>query len=145
MPSKREQVLNALFTKVKTLETATVKVYRNLDKPQAVTSGGTIVLRDGPAEEPEVLLSPLTYIYEHLVTVEVMVQNASPATRNSSLDGLLVAIGGVINANRTLDGLAEWVEARAPDYNDDPIEGAASVRIATVGVMVRFFTNDPLN
>jgi hypothetical protein len=145
MPSKREQVLDRLATKLKTLESTSLKVYRNLDKPQQIPSGGMIVLRDGVAGEPEVLLSPLTYIYEQLVTVEVMVQNPDPAARDALLDVLLVALSGVITTNRTLDGLAEWMEARSPEFQDEPIEGAASIRAATVQVMVRFFTSDPLN
>jgi hypothetical protein len=110
-----------------------------------VPTNGMMVMRDGGGEEPEVLLSPLTYIYEHLVTVEVLVQNPDPATRDALLDVLLVALSGVITANRTLDGLAEWVEARSPEFQDEPIEGAASIRTATVLIMVRFFTTDPLN
>lgn len=145
MTSKREQVLDRLATKLKTLETASLKVYRNLDKPQKIPSGGIIILRDGGGEEPEVLLSPLTYIYEHLVTAEIMVQNPDPTIRNSTIDALLVGIGSVINANRTLDGLAEWIEARSPEFQEEPIEGAASIRTATVLIMVRFFTSDPLN
>jgi hypothetical protein len=145
MTSKREQVLDRLATKLKTLETASLKVYRNLDKPQKIPSGGIVILRDGGGEEPEVLLSPLTYIYEHLVTAEIMVQNPDPTIRNSTIDALLVGIGSVINANRTLDGLAEWVEARSPEFQEEPIEGAASIRTATVLIMVRFFTSDPLN
>jgi hypothetical protein len=145
MTSKREQVLSAFYTKIKALEGATVKVYRNLDKPQKITSGGIISMHDGASEEPEVLLSPLTYIYEHIITLEAMVQNPDSAARDTALDTLLVGIGSIINANRTLDGLAEWVEARSPDYEEEPIEGAASVRLATVQIMVRFYTNDPLN
>lgn len=145
MPSKREQVLDHLATRLKTLESATLKVYRNLDKPQQVPSGGMIVMRDGASAEPEMLLSPLTYIYEHLAGVEIMVQNPDPALRDSMLDALLVSIGSVITANRTLDGLAEWVEARSPDFQEEPVEGAASIRAATVQVMLRFATNDPLN
>ena len=125
MTSKREQVLSLLHTKVKTLESATVKTYRNLDKPQKVPTGGIIILRDGAAEEPEVLLSPLTYIYEHYVTMEAMVQLPDPAARNAALDALLANVGAVIAANRTLDGLAEWVEAKAPDFQEEPIEGAS--------------------
>ena len=56
-----------------------------------------------------------------------------------------MALSGVITANRTLDGLAEWVEARSPEFQIEPIEGAASIRAATVQVMLRFFTSDPLN
>ena len=145
MTSKREQVLNALYTKIKAIESPTVKVYRNLDKPQQVPAGGMAILRDGAAEEPEVLLSPLTYIYEHYVTLEAMVQKPDPAARNAALDALLASIGAIIVANRTLDGLAEWVEAKAPDFQEEPIEGAASLHTATVQIMVRFFTSDPLN
>jgi hypothetical protein len=145
MTSKREQILSALTTKIKILESANIKVYRNLDKPQKIPSGGIIILRDGGGEEPEVLLSPLTYIYEHIVTLEVMVQNPDSAARDSALDDLLVNIGAIINANRTLNGLAEWVEARIPDFEEEPIDGAASVRTAIVQVMVRFNTTDPLN
>lgn len=145
MTSKREQVINTLHNKLKILDSATVKVYRNLDKPQKIPSGGIIILRDGASDEPEVLLSPLTYIYEQLVTLEVMVQNPDSATRDSVLDTLLANIGSVINAYRTLDGLAEWVEARSPEFEEEPIEGAASVRTATLQVMVRFYTTDPLN
>jgi hypothetical protein len=145
MTSKREQVLDRLAVNLKTLETASLKVYRNLDKPQKIPSGGIVILRDGSGEEPEVLLSPLTYIYEHLVTAEIMVQNPDPTIRNTTIDALLVGISSVINANRTLDGLAEWIEARSPEFQEEPIEGAASVRTATVLIMVRFFTSDPLN
>ena len=145
MTSKREQVISTLYTKLKALESATIKVYRNLDKPQKITSGGIIIVRDGASDEPEVLLSPLTYIYEQLVTLEVMVQHPDSATRDTMLDSLLASIGSVITAYRTLDGLAEWVEARSPDFAEEPIEGAASVRTATLQVMVRFNTTDPLN
>ncbi len=145
MTSIREQVIARLYTKLKTLETAQVKVYRNLDKPQKVTSGGIIILRDGTGGDPEVFLSPVTYIFEHLVTLEVMAQNPDSATRDTSLDNLLASIGGIINANRTLDGLAEWMESHTPEFTEDAIEGAATVRLATVQVMIRFFTTDPLN
>lgn len=145
MPSKREQVLSSIFDKMKALESSQIKVYRNLDKPQKLPAGGTIILRDGTEEEPEVLLNPLTYIYEHLLTAEVIVQDADQAQRDALLDSLLVSMGGVINANRTLDGLAEWVEARSPDFQEEPMEGAATIRSATVLIMIRYFTSDPLN
>ena len=146
MPSVREQIIAAFFSELKTLESSRIKVLRNPDKLMKVPADGAIIiLRDGESGDPEVLLSPLTYIYEHLVTAEIMVQNPDPAIRDSTLDALLVSIGGVINANRTLDGLAEWIEARSPDFQEESIEGAASIRTATVLIMVRFFTTDPLN
>jgi len=144
MASMREQVLSALFARLQTLQTSQVSVYRNLDKPQKVEDG-LIIMRDGATEQPEVLLSPLTYIYQHLVNIEVLVQNADAASRDSQIDALLVSIGGVITANRTLGGIAEWTEAEAPAFVEEPIEGAASVKMATLSIMVRFVTADPLN
>ncbi len=144
MASIREQVLSALFTRLQTLGTSTVSVYRNQDKPQKVENG-MIIMRDGASEEPEVLLSPLTYIFQHLVHIEVLVQAPDTATRDSQLDALLSAIGGIINSNRSLGGLAEWVESNAPAFVEEPIEGAATVKMAQLSVMVRFVTNDPLN
>src|SRR5579872_5798782 len=104
MSSVREQILSALFANLQTLGTSTIKVYRNLDKPQKV-EGGLIIMRDGAAEQPDVLLSPLTYIYQHTAHVEVMVQNADAAARDSQLDALLVAIGAVITADRSLGSI----------------------------------------
>lgn len=144
MPSMREQVLSALFAGLQMLETPTVRVYRNQDKPQKV-EGGMIILRDGASEEPDVLLSPLTYIYEHLAHVEVMVQAPDADTRDSELDALLGAIGGIITGNRSLNGLAEWMESNAPAFVEEPIEGAPTVKMAQLSIMVRFVTNDPLN
>jgi hypothetical protein len=74
-----------------------------------------------------------------------MTQHADATTRDNQLDGLLTAIGNVITANRSLDNLAEWMEARAPEFQAEPIEGAATVKSASVAVLIRFFTSDPLN
>ena len=144
MASKREQILSALFSDLLMLQTTSVSVYRNLDNPQKV-EGGLIIMRDGASEQPEVLLSPLTYIYQHLVHLEVLVQNPDSSMRNSQLDALLNSIGAVITANRSLGGIAEWVEAEAPAFIEQSIEGTSTVKMATLSVMVRFATNDPLN
>ena len=144
MASKREQILSAMFTQLKTLASSTLHVYRNADKPEKV-SAGMIIMRDGASEEPEVLLSPLTYIFEHLVHVEVLVQAQDAATRDSTLDTLLSSIGALVTANRSLGGLAEWSECNAPAFTQEPIEGAPTVKMAEISIMVRFVTNDPLN
>ena len=145
MISKREQILDRLISKLKTLESEAIKVYRNLDKPQTIPPGGMIILRDGTSNEPETLLSPLTYIYEHLALLEVIVQSAYPEVRIARLDRLLISIGEVIHKHRTLDNLAEWIEAKAPDFQEEAIDGAATVRSATVQIVLRFSTHCPLN
>ncbi len=142
MPSKREQIITSLYNTLKPLENVGIKVCRNLDKPQKITS--LVILRDGTSENPEILLSPTAYIYEHNVTLEILVQHPDAQRRDASLDNLLVTIGGLINANRTLGGLAEWMEPSPPEFTEEVIEGAATIRMAVVPVMVRFMTSDPL-
>lgn len=146
MPSIREQILSAFFTELKTLETSSIKVLRNPDKAQKIPDGGAIVtFRDGDSGEPEVLLSPLTYIYDQQAVLEVMVNNAFAARQEISLDDLLGIIGNLIVNDRTMGGLAEWVEAGAPDFQQEAIEGAPALRAATVIVTFRFNTGNPLN
>lgn len=145
MSSKREQILASLHEKFRGLETSKIRVFRNLDKPPKISDTGIIILRDGESGEPEVLLNPVAYIYEHTANIEIIVQNPDSATRDAQLDVLLVTLGGIINNNRTLGGIAEWVEAKSPEFIEEPIEGAGTMKLATVPVMIRFFTNDPLN
>ena len=85
MPSTREQILSALFSAIQTIASAHVKVYRNMDKPQKIDDG-LIIMRDGESGEPEILLSPLTYIYQHQVQLEISVQNADASVRDSQMD-----------------------------------------------------------
>lgn len=62
MTSKREQVLDAIKALVAAaLPDADVK--RNLAKADRIPPGGLVIVRDGDPGDPEVMLSPLLYIY----------------------------------------------------------------------------------
>ncbi len=146
MPSVREQILSAFFTELKTLESSSIKLLRNPDKPiKAPEKGAVITLYDGESGEPEVLLSPLTYVYEHVARIELMVNSTYAEHQNTTLDDLLMIIENLILNNRTLGGLAEWVEARAPEFLQESIEGTATFRAAMFSVMLRFYTTSPLH
>jgi hypothetical protein len=146
MPSIREQILAAFFTELKTIETDSVKVLRNPDKSIRVPDGGAvIILRDGESGEPEVMLSPLTYIYEHQASLEVMINNAFAARQEISLDDLLMIIGNLIQNNRGMNGLAEWSEPSAPDFQQDAVDGTPAMRAAMLTVLFRFSTFNPLS
>lgn len=145
MPSIREQILSAFFAELKTLESSQIKLVRNPDKLMKIPEKGAIIsMEDGESGEPETLLSPLTYIYEHGARIEIMVSKAYSDAQNTTLDDLLMIIGNLIDNNRTLSGLAEWVEAEAPEFLQDAIEGAPAMRAASVNVRMRFATPSPL-
>ena len=67
MPSKRELVLQALHARLTAVPLA--KVERNRLRPERIPPEGLIILRDGEISEPEVLLSPLSYIWTHTARV----------------------------------------------------------------------------
>ena len=74
--SKREQILQALFEKLQTLENIPVK--RNETLPQVIPEAGIVMLRDGKQGEPEIILSPPICIFKHEAEIEVIVQAAKP-------------------------------------------------------------------
>lgn len=145
MASKREQIIEAVVSMIAGALPG-VKIERNADKPERIPTGGLVVIRDGEAGEPEeVTLSPLTYCFAHRVGVEIAVLADATASREQRLDAILGAIGAAVAANRTLGGLADFVEVTPPLTDDLEADGAYSARWASVDVVVHFATSDPLN
>lgn len=144
MTSKREQVLDAVKGLVAAaLPDADVK--RNLAKPERIAPGGLVIVRDGDPGEPEVMLSPLVYIYTHRVPIEIAAYEASSQTREQVLDGMLGAIGAAVSGNRTLGGLCDFIEAEAPSTDDVETAGARAGRWADASIVAVYGTTDPLN
>ena len=141
MPSLREQVLTALFLQIQQVKSAAVK--REEPLPEKVPAGGLIILRDGDPGEPEVLLSPVTYLWQHQAEIEVVVQRPAPEAA-AALDALLAELGTALSANRTLGGLVDWVEWSAPQTRDLAIDGAAGLKGTVVTVTLHYASTDPL-
>jgi len=138
IPTARETFLLALHARLSALPAT---VLRGEVLPERVPVGGLLILRDGEPGEPEVTLSPLAYHYEHRAEIEAVVQDAD---RDGAFDALCAGIGGALDADRTLGGLCDWVEAEAPRPVDLPVEGAASLKAAVIPVVLHYTTADPL-
>jgi hypothetical protein len=144
MTSKREHVLDAIKTLIASaLPSADVK--RNLAKPERIPPGGLAIIRDGDPGEPEVILSPLIYVYTHRIPIEFAAYETSSESREQVLDGMLGAVGAAVIANRTLGGLCDFIEAEAPATEDVETTGARAGRWADVAIVAVYGTNDPLN
>ena len=144
MTSKREQVLAAIKTLVaNALPGADVK--RNQDKADRITPGGLVIVRDGDPGEPEVILSPLTYVYAHRVPIEIAAYETSTQTREQVLDAMLGVIGAAVIADRTLGGLCDFIETQAPGTDDVETAGARAGRWADAAIVAVYGTTDPLN
>ena len=138
MPTHRETILAALRARLSALPAT---VLRGEVLPERVPAEGLLILRDGDPGESEVTLSPLRYHYRHRAEIEVVVQGGD---RDAAFDTLCVSISTMLAADRTLDGLCDWVEAEAPRPVDLPVEGAASLKAAVVPVILHYSIADPL-
>ncbi len=143
MASKREQVIEAVKgLLVSALPDAEVK--RNLDKPERIPPGGLVIVRDGEPGEPDVLLSPLVYVYEHRLPIEIAAFASASLSREEALDEMLLAIGAAVAADRTLGGLCEFLDTEAPTSNDLETAGALSGRWAEAAIIAAYSTTNPL-
>jgi len=141
--SKREQILEAL----KVLVQAALPhsdVERNRDKPQSIGPGGTVIIRDGEPGEAEVMLSPLTYLWDHRIPVEVAVYESGGKTPAEVLDDMLRPIGAAIAADRTLAGLCDWVDLTAPITAGIESFGVEPGRWADFDFVATYATSNPL-
>ncbi|MDO8607876.1 MAG: acyl-CoA transferase [Phaeospirillum sp.] len=141
MPTVREQILAALLARLETVPDATVR--REAPLPETVPAGGLIILRDGDPGDPEVLLSPISYLWEHQTEIEVILQRGQDDD-SAALDTLLMAVGDTLAADRSLGGLAEWLDWGAPKTSGLAIDGATALRGATVPVTIHYGSSDPL-
>jgi hypothetical protein len=143
MASRREEVLEALLALIgNALPSA--KVERNAAKPERIPAGGLVIVRDGDPGDPEVTLSPLTYIYTHRIPVEIGVLATAPLTREQVLDAILVAIGAAVEDDRTLGGLCDFIEPEAPSTDDLVATGTVAGRWADAVILATYATPNPL-
>jgi hypothetical protein len=143
MTTTREQVLGALFDRLSSELEA--KVLRNEVLPERAPESGLVILRDGDPGEPEAILSPLRWSYQHRIDLDVIVQQPTPGERDVAFDALIAAIGAAVAADRSLGGLVERLEALAPVPTELAIEGASGLKAATLGIVASYLTSDPLS
>lgn len=138
-----ETVLKALFAALGLAAPAGSALQRNGALPQRIPAAGAMILRDGDPGTPEVTLSPLLYHYAHRAEIDVLIDRP-PSTRDVAFDTAVRAIGAALAADRTLGGLCDWAEGEAPAPLALAIEGAESLKAATVTVVLHYTTADAL-
>lgn len=142
MTTKREAVLAALFDLL--VESLDAKVLRNEVLPERVPPAGLVILRDGDPGEPEALLSPLVWLWEHRAVVEVFTAGSTAAERGGRMDAVLAGVGAAVAGDRTLGGLCDWVQPQAPAVEEIAEEGVAPIRAASVPIVLVYASPDPL-
>ena len=142
--SKREQVLEALQAALSAAMPATADLLdRNETLHTRIPEGGVAILRDGDPGEPEVTLSPLEYHYQHRAEIDLLIELKADE-RDAAFDALAQAVGAALDADRTLGGRCDWIEGLAPAPLALAIEGAESMKAATVTVVLHYSAADTL-
>ena len=139
MTSKREEVLLALLSQLRTIPL--IKAERNRMRPERVPPEGLLILRDGDLGEPEVLLSPLIYVWTHAARVELYSGSADP---DAHMDALLISLGEALNADPSLGGLVDLMDIGAPDFDSAAPDGGPDIKAAVVPIRVTYETSHPL-
>lgn len=140
--SKREQVLNALLERLSALPDVDVK--RNAVLPVKIPDNGLVILRDGNIGEPDILLSPVCYVFHHKAEIEVVVQQADDADNDAKLDNILEAIGIILKDDVTLSNLIDYMHADPPEFIEQPVEGGLTIKGAIVPIVLEYISDSNL-
>jgi len=138
----RETVLQALFEQLQAISGP--KVLRNEALPEKIPTGGLLILRDGDPGEPETILSPLSYYWQHLASLEVLVQAGIASERDALMDALFQKVAATLAADQTLGGLCDRVTPHAADTSSVVVEGAANIKAAIVPIELIYTTDSQL-
>ncbi len=145
--SHREEAIGALFAVLGQLSlgpsVATVK--RNAALPERVTDQAMAILRDGEMGDPDVSLSPLTYHWQHQVAIELFVAEPDASARDARMDGLLMELATLIEADRTLGGVVEHTEIGPPKFDELAPDGTGGIKACLLPVVLHYSSSGPLN
>jgi len=142
--SQRENAIGALFAVLGQLSLGST-VKRNAALPERVTDQAMAILRDGEMGEPEVSLSPLTYHWQHQVAIELFVADPDASARDARMDGLLVELATLIEADRTFGGVIEYAEIGPPKFDELAPEGTSGIKACLLPVVLHYSSTGPLN
>ncbi|MDP1526413.1 MAG: hypothetical protein Q8M20_11430 [Rhodocyclaceae bacterium] len=144
MMSQREQAIGALFAVLGQLSLGTL-VKRNAALPERIADHAMAILRDGEMGEPDVSLSPLTYHWQHQVTIELFVADPEASVRDARMDGLLTELATLIEVDRTLAGVIEYAEIGAPKFDELAPDGSSGIKACLLPVLLHYSSAGPLS
>lgn len=128
----------AVFAALQAVPGATVR--RNEPLPQAVPSGGLIIMRDGAPGVPDVSLHPRSEYYQHEIEIEAF----APDNDSGELDDMLGAIDGALSADDTFGGLVEYLAVSNVEVDGFAGDGTVPMLAARISVIVEYQTSGAL-
>lgn len=145
--SKRLDVITAVLALIKVaLPQAEVLGLGGDDAPPArIGPYGRAIVRSGDPGAPEIDLSPVAYHYAHRIPVELVFPPAAGVLSERTVTLALGQIAPLIEADRTLGGLCDYLEATAPTTGDVFAEGTGRPpRGAVFDIIASYSTSSPI-
>jgi hypothetical protein len=143
MPSKTEQVLQAIMGLLGTVQSAGIE--RNTAVPEKISDGGLMVLRDGDSGEPDTALGGFGgAYYRHAIELEVYIEDGVGASRDAAFDSLLQDIGTALDGDPTLGGLAFGMTYGRPEIDTEAVAGAPAIKTGTITLIIEYEADSPL-
>jgi len=118
------------------------------DVPDAsrIAAGGRVAIGSGDPGDPEVTLGVLTYSWSHRIPIELSALPDGDTSAEAVLDAMATAIGTAIEADRTLGGLVEWLDAEPLTTDQIGLDaGGETARAGDLAVIADYSTSGPLN
>lgn len=135
MASRRETILEALFAAVSAIPS--VHAVRNEVTVQDLDAEPVILaLMDG-GPEAEQIVAGGSHEFTHVAEIDIAIADAGTPARDAEFDRVATAIDTTLAADRTLGGLADYLEVRPPqNVSPERVLGAESVKHATIPVAI---------
>jgi len=145
--SKREQVLSALETLIKAIADGDPDIgfERNPVKEGDVPNKGLIEMFDGEAGDPEIILSPPHYTYDHGVQFHLVFAGSDHDARMAGIETLIDLFRIQVESDPDLGGLLEEeLEPEMPEVEHPEITGGVTDSIAVFKLFCMYSTDNPL-
>lgn len=139
MTAKSIEAIQGLFLFLK--NNISRDVLLNEPMPVKVPANGLIIVRTGEIGEAVITLSPILYHYQHKAEIEVFTQNPK---QEDLLYKILQEIGETLSTTNNINGVVDYMHFEAPGFAQEAIDGAPSIKAASIPVILEYSTNNPL-
>ncbi|HEY4112864.1 MAG TPA: hypothetical protein VGM17_02280 [Rhizomicrobium sp.] len=134
----RAGALDALESVMAAALASPVTFERDPEKNVPASHDGVVIMRHGDPGDPEVILSPLSFAFEHQVEFEI---TASGPDRATTVESIIGRIDPALAVDRTLGGAVDDARVMtAPDINEYEADGVETERSAVLHVQLSYTT-----
>lgn len=149
MPTKHERIAEAVRAAIAARVLADVgpevSVVRSAPEEHQIELArrGVINIAEQDTVETDRVFGVTRRYFRAVLTAEVIVQGLTPAERDARLDAIYTAIGAAMAADRTLGGIADYVDVSGPGAPVNALwQGASNIKAGSIEIAVDYSTGE---